>query len=63
MRLARPHAPLKLETIATPRPRPGQIRVAHQPDEYVEIDQLARCSRFLATLTERLARGELPLRG
>ncbi|MBN9428119.1 MAG: acetylornithine deacetylase [Burkholderiales bacterium] len=42
---------------------PGQIRVAHQPDEYVEIDQLARCSRFLATLTERLARGELPLRG
>jgi acetylornithine deacetylase len=40
---------------------PGEIRVAHQPDEYVEIDQLARCRGFLDTLTERLARGELVL--
>ncbi|MGD9941853.1 MAG: acetylornithine deacetylase [Burkholderiaceae bacterium] len=42
---------------------PGQIRVAHQPDEYVEIEQLERCSRFLDTLAQRLALGELPLRG
>ena len=40
---------------------PGQIRVAHQPDEYVEIEQLEACGRFLGVLAERLARGELPL--
>ena len=40
---------------------PGAIRVAHQPDEYVETGQLERCSDFLDTLTERLARGELTL--
>jgi acetylornithine deacetylase len=38
---------------------PGEIRVAHQPDEYVEIGQLARCGEFLDALTERLARGAL----
>jgi acetylornithine deacetylase len=37
---------------------PGEIRVAHQPDEYVEIEQLARCRDFIDTLTGRLARGE-----
>jgi len=40
---------------------PGQIRVAHQPDEYVEVEQLQACGRFLGILAERLARGELPL--
>ncbi|MEZ5602714.1 MAG: acetylornithine deacetylase [Burkholderiaceae bacterium] len=40
---------------------PGQIRVAHQPDEYVEIAQLDACSRFLDVLAGRLAKGELPL--
>lgn len=39
---------------------PGEIRVAHQPDEYVEIAQLEACTRFLDLLGERLARGELP---
>ncbi len=42
---------------------PGDIRVAHQPDEYVEVAQLEACSRFLDVLGERLARGELPLGG
>ncbi len=42
---------------------PGQIRVAHQPDEYVEIEQLRACSRFLDLLAGRLARGDLPLTG
>ena len=41
---------------------PGDIGVAHQPDEYVEVAQLEACSRFLDALGERLARGELPLR-
>jgi acetylornithine deacetylase len=39
---------------------PGQIRVAHQPDEYVEIEQLRACSRFLGVLGEQLASGRLP---
>jgi acetylornithine deacetylase len=29
---------------------PGDIRVAHKPDEYVELDQLERCARFLREL-------------
>lgn len=33
---------------------PGDIAIAHQPDEYVAIDQLDACSRFLGALTERL---------
>ena len=40
---------------------PGEIRVAHQPDEYVEIAQLQACMRFLEVLARRLHRGELPL--
>ncbi len=35
---------------------PGEIRVAHQPDEYVEIEQLERCMAFLETLCHRLER-------
>ncbi|MCL4744758.1 MAG: acetylornithine deacetylase [Burkholderiaceae bacterium] len=40
---------------------PGEIRVAHQPDEYVHTDQLARCGEFLDALGARLARGALAL--
>jgi acetylornithine deacetylase len=29
---------------------PGDIRVAHKPDEYVELAQLERCTRFLREL-------------
>ena len=29
---------------------PGDIRVAHKPDEYVELAQLERCARFLREL-------------
>jgi acetylornithine deacetylase len=29
---------------------PGDIRVAHKPDEYVELAQLERCARFLRAL-------------
>ncbi len=38
---------------------PGEIRVAHQPDEYVETSQLAQCVSFLDTLISRLERGPL----
>jgi len=38
---------------------PGAIRVAHQPDEYVEPRQLALCLDFLEALAGRLARGDL----
>jgi acetylornithine deacetylase len=31
---------------------PGSIQQAHQPDEFVSLDQLARCERFLAGLSE-----------
>ena len=40
---------------------PGEIRVAHQPDEYVEVAQLDACGRFLGVLGERLAGEGLPL--
>jgi acetylornithine deacetylase len=39
---------------------PGDIFVAHQPDEYVEVTQLAACNRFLASLTRKLAAGQWP---
>jgi acetylornithine deacetylase len=39
---------------------PGDIFVAHQPDEYVEVAQLDACNRFLASLTRRLAAGQWP---
>lgn len=38
---------------------PGSIAQAHQPDEWLEIDQLDRCVRFLGALGDRLARGPL----
>ncbi|HZH08388.1 MAG TPA: acetylornithine deacetylase, partial [Lautropia sp.] len=34
---------------------PGDIFVAHQPDEYVELTQLDACNRFLMSLTGKLA--------
>jgi acetylornithine deacetylase len=33
---------------------PGDIAVAHRPDEYVPLDQLLRCERFLDGLVERI---------
>jgi acetylornithine deacetylase len=40
---------------------PGDIRVAHQPDEFVEAAQLGQCLGFLDRLAGRLERGDLPL--
>jgi acetylornithine deacetylase len=34
---------------------PGSIAQAHQPDEWIEIDQIAQGARFLRTLIERLS--------
>ena len=34
---------------------PGNIREAHRPDEYVELDQLDQCAAFLRRLAGRLA--------
>jgi acetylornithine deacetylase len=31
---------------------PGEIRVAHRPDEYVELSQLEGCARFLHQLVQ-----------
>lgn len=39
---------------------PGDIFVAHQPDEYVETTQLDACNRFLAALCGRLQAGPWP---
>ena len=33
---------------------PGDIAVAHRPDEYVSIDQLLRCERFLSALVQQM---------
>ncbi len=33
---------------------PGQIEQAHKPDEYVAIEQMARCEAFMARLVERV---------
>ncbi|MEZ5740815.1 MAG: acetylornithine deacetylase [Burkholderiaceae bacterium] len=38
---------------------PGSILVAHQPDEYVERDQLDQCMRFIGALGRRLTDGAL----
>jgi acetylornithine deacetylase len=35
---------------------PGDIAQAHQPDEWIAVDQLAACERFVAALTDHLAR-------
>ncbi|MEZ5657716.1 MAG: acetylornithine deacetylase [Burkholderiaceae bacterium] len=37
---------------------PGDIAVAHQPDEYVTVEQLSRCLDFLDTLGRRLETSE-----
>ena len=42
---------------------PGDIGVAHQPDEYVERSQLDDCNRFLAALTGKLVAGGWPEAG
>jgi acetylornithine deacetylase len=39
---------------------PGDIFVAHQPDEYVELAQLDACNRFLQSLTRKLVAGQWP---
>jgi acetylornithine deacetylase len=33
---------------------PGDIAVAHRPDEYVSVDQLLRCERFLCALVQQI---------
>jgi acetylornithine deacetylase len=33
---------------------PGDIAVAHRPDEYVTIDQLRRCERFLCSVVQQI---------
>lgn len=35
---------------------PGSIRQAHQPDEFVSLEQLARCERFLEALRGHMCR-------
>jgi acetylornithine deacetylase len=34
---------------------PGSIEQAHKPDEYVSLEQLALCERFMARLADRVA--------
>jgi acetylornithine deacetylase len=34
---------------------PGSIDQAHKPDEYIELDQVARCERFLKRLIDRVS--------
>ena len=34
---------------------PGDIAVAHRPDEYVTLEQLARCDTFLAGLVHQVS--------
>jgi acetylornithine deacetylase len=36
---------------------PGSIEQAHKPDEFVTLDQLRRCERFMARLLDHLAEG------
>jgi acetylornithine deacetylase len=33
---------------------PGDIGVAHRPDEYVTVEQLLRCDRFLCSLVQQM---------
>ena len=33
---------------------PGDIAVAHRPDEYVTVDQLLRCERFLCSIVQQI---------
>ena len=34
---------------------PGAIEQAHKPDEFVSLDQVARCEAFMSRLLERLS--------
>jgi acetylornithine deacetylase len=34
---------------------PGSILQAHQPDEFVEIDQMAQCVSFLERLVSKMS--------
>ena len=34
---------------------PGSIDQAHKPDEYIELEQVARCERFLRRLIDRVS--------
>lgn len=36
---------------------PGSIRQAHKPDEYIALDQVARCEAFLDRLLDRMGEG------
>ncbi len=36
---------------------PGSIDQAHKPDEFVAVEQVARCEAFMARLMERVCRG------
>jgi acetylornithine deacetylase len=36
---------------------PGSIEQAHKPDEYVSLEQLALCERFMGRLLDRVAAG------
>jgi acetylornithine deacetylase len=36
---------------------PGSIDQAHKPDEFVALDQIARCERFLRRLIDRVSQG------
>lgn len=39
---------------------PGSINQAHKPDEFVALEQVAKCERFVAAVIERAASGNLP---
>jgi acetylornithine deacetylase len=34
---------------------PGSIDQAHKPDEFVALDQIARCEKFLQRLIDRVS--------
>jgi acetylornithine deacetylase len=34
---------------------PGSIDQAHKPDEFIDLDQIARCERFLQRLIDRVS--------
>jgi len=34
---------------------PGSIDQAHKPDEFIDLDQIARCERFLRRLIDRVS--------
>jgi acetylornithine deacetylase len=36
---------------------PGSIAQAHKPNEYVTLDQIARCDAFLRRLADRVCAG------